>query len=184
MHCAVIYYRIGLWRYHFKDGCIELTTPSSSRLGGRYRRDLFALLPFEYQVRLYSTLSAMLRLNVVFGQFIFCQLFSGEALVLPTNRRIFNRLDGMRFVFIVPYSGETVNVQVIEKARKKAQFSFWGQRKAFHHEIVLRGIRPYFLHGGERLACFELQPRQLRFGEFWGTSFTLWSRKLCCWKGI
>ena len=44
--------------------------------------------------------------------------------MLPTNRRIFNRLDGMRFVFIVPYSGETVNVQVIEKARKKAQFSF------------------------------------------------------------
>ena len=29
-------------RHSFKDGCIEQTTPSSSRPRGRYRRDLFA----------------------------------------------------------------------------------------------------------------------------------------------
>ena len=48
------------------------------------------------------------------------------------------------------------------QAQKKAlnQFSFCEQRKAFHYEIILRGIQPYFLHGGERLACFEMQPRQ------------------------
>ena len=45
----------------------------------------------------------------------------------------------MRFLFIV---------QVIEKLQKKAQFYFCGQRKAFHYEIVLRGIQPYFLHRG------------------------------------
>ena len=44
-------------------------------------------------------------------------------------------------------------VQVIEKSQKKAQFPFCGQRKAFHYEIVLRGMQPYFLHNGKRLAC-------------------------------
>ena len=57
-----------------------------------------------------------------------------------------NKLDGARFLFIV---------EVTEKAQKKAQFSFCGQRKAFHYEIAYRGIQPYFLHCGERLACFE-----------------------------
>ena len=94
--------RIGLCRHHFKDGCIELTTPSSSRLGGRHRRDLFALLPFEYQVRLYSTFSAIFTLNVVFGQFIFVNSLVAEELVLPANRRILDKLDGVRFLFIVP----------------------------------------------------------------------------------
>ena len=57
-------------------------------------------------------------------------------------------------------------VRLLKKAQKKAQFSFCEQRKAFHYEIVVRGIQPYFLHGGERLACFEMQPRQRRFGKF------------------
>ena len=57
-----------------------------------------------------------------------------------------NKLDGARFLFIV---------EVTEKAQKKAQFSFCGQRKAFHYEIAYRGIQLYFLHCGERLACFE-----------------------------
>ena len=35
-----------------------------------------------------------------------------------------------------------------EKVQKNAQFSFRGGRKAFHQEIVLRGIQPCFLHGG------------------------------------
>ena len=50
-----------------------------------------------------------------------------------------DKLDGVRFLFIA---------QVIKKAQKKAEFSFCGQRKAFHYEIVLRGIQPYFPHGG------------------------------------
>ena len=74
--------------------------------------------------------------------------------MLPANRRILDKLDGVRFLFIV---------QVIERAQKKAQSSFCGQRKAFHYEIVLRGIQLYFLHDGERLACFEMQLRQRRF---------------------
>ena len=59
--------------------------------------------------------------------------------MLPVNRRILDKL--VRF-----------------QAQKKAlnQFSFCEQRKAFHYEIILRGIQPYFLHGGERLACFEM----------------------------
>ena len=58
--------------------------------------------------------------------------------MLSANRRILDRLDGVRFVFIV---------QVTEKVQKKAQF-FSRQMKAFHYEIVLRGIQPSFLHGG------------------------------------
>ena len=35
-------------------------------------------------------------------------------------------------------------------------FRFCGQTRAFHYEIVFRGIQPCFLHGGsERLGCFE-----------------------------
>ena len=63
--------------------------------------------------------------------------------MLPAFRRILDKLDGVRFLFI------------IEKTQKKAQFSFCGQKKASHYEIVLRGIQ-HFLYGGERLACFEL----------------------------
>ena len=77
--------------------------------------------------------------------------------MLPANRRILDKLDGVRFLLIV---------QVIERAQKKAQSSFSRQRKAFHYEIVFRGIQPSFLHGGEHLACFEMQPRQRCFGEF------------------
>ena len=56
------------------------------------------------------------------------------------------KLEGVRLLFIV---------QVIEKAQKKAQFSFCGQRKAFHYELVLRGIEPYFLHGGALVGLFS-----------------------------
>ena len=77
---------------------------------------------------------------------------------LPANRRILDKLDRVRFLFIV---------QIIEKAQKKAQFSFCGQRKAFHYEIVLRGIEPYFLHGLFSAVLKSVQPRQRRFGEFY-----------------
>ena len=59
--------------------------------------------------------------------------------MLSANRRILDRLDGVRFVFIV---------QVTEKVQKKAQLFFCRQMKAFHYEIVHRGIQPSFLHGG------------------------------------
>ena len=39
--------------------CIKQTTPSSSRPRGRYRRDFFAFLRSEYQVRLSRTFSAI-----------------------------------------------------------------------------------------------------------------------------
>ena len=89
-----------------------------------------------------------LRLNVVFGLLIFVSSLVERRLqyMLTAKRRILYKLDGVRFLFIV---------QVIEKAQKKVQFSFCWQRKAFHYEIVYRRIQPYFLHGGERLACFE-----------------------------
>ena len=80
--------------------------------------------------------------------------------MLPANRQILDKLNGVRFLFIV---------QVIEKAQKKAQFSFCG-RKAFHYEIVLRLIQPSLLSSRRSawpvFCCFEMQPRQRRFGEF------------------
>lgn len=51
--------RIGLWRYHFEDGCIEWATQSCSLLCGRHRRELFALLRFEWPVWRYSTFFAI-----------------------------------------------------------------------------------------------------------------------------
>ena len=57
--------------------------------------------------------------------------------MLPANRRILDKLHGVRFPFIV---------QVIEKVQNKAQFSVCGQRKAF-----LRGIQPSSVFTAERL---------------------------------
>ena len=42
------------------------------------------------------------------------------------------------------------------KFKRMLSFFFCGQTKAFHYEIVFRGIQPCFLKGGsDRLACFE-----------------------------
>ena len=65
--------------------------------------------------------------------------------MLLAYRRILDKLDGVRFLFIV---------QVIEKLKRKFSFLFVGKR-SLHFEIVLRGIQ-HFLYGGERLACFEM----------------------------
>ena len=115
-----------------------------------------------------------LPLNVVFGQFLsVSSLVERRSYVqwymLPSNRRILDKLDGviMKFLFCV---------QVIEKAQKKAQFSFVGKGKLF---IIDRSSRNSTLFSPLRSAWpfSEMQPRQRRFGEFWGI-FTLGSRKL------
>ena len=131
---------------HYRDTVPLKTTVSSFRIRGRYRCDLFSLLRFEYQVRLFSTFSAIFTAECGLRPIRFRQFFGGEAM-LPANRRILDKLDGVKFLFIV---------RVIEEAERKAKFSFYGLKKAFHYEIVLREIQAYFLHGGERLACFEL----------------------------
>ena len=51
--------RIGLWRHLFEDGCMEWATQSCSFLCGRHRRELFALLRFEWPVWRYSTFFAI-----------------------------------------------------------------------------------------------------------------------------
>ena len=87
--------------------------------------------------------------------------------LLAANKQILDKFDGVRFLFIV---------QVIEKIQKKAQFSFCGQREAFHSEIVLRGIQPYFLHGGA-LGLFCNATKVATFWRILRYIFTLWSRK-------
>ena len=171
MHC--MYYRIRLWRHHFIDGSDSKQLHQAPVLGEDtaviYLHSCDLNTNFDFTVPSLQFLS----LNVVFGLLIFVISLVERHLkyMLTAKRRILHKLDGVRFLFIV---------QVIEKAQKKAQFSFCGQRKVFHYEIVLRGIQSYFLHCGERLVCFEMQARQRRFGEFWGTFLTLWSRKLRC----
>ena len=111
-----------------------------------------------------------LRLNVVFGRFLFIssQVKRRQKYFLPANRRILDKLDGVRFLFIV---------QVIEKVQKKAQFSCCGQRKAFHYEIVLLGIQLFFLLGGALgLSVLKCNQGSDVLGNF--EVFTPWSRKL------
>ena len=64
--------------------------------------------------------------------------------MLPANRRISDKLDGLRFLFIV---------QVIEKVQTKAQVSFCGQMKAFHHELFFEEFNVIFFTA-EHMACF------------------------------
>ena len=64
--------------------------------------------------------------------------------MLSANRRISDKLDGVRFLFIV---------QVIEKVQTKAQVSFYGQMKAFHYELFFEEFNLIFFTA-EHLACF------------------------------
>ena len=70
----------------------------------------------------------------------FCQFFGEEASTYVTGQQANFGLTRRREIPFI--------VQVMEKVQKKAQFSFCGQRKAFHYDIVLRGIQPHLLHGG------------------------------------
>ena len=64
-----------------------------------------------------------LRLNVVFGQFIFVSsLVERRWYLLPANRRILDKLDGVRFQFIL---------QVIEKSSKEGSVFFLGAKESF-----------------------------------------------------
>ena len=59
----------------------------------------------------------------------------------------------MRFLF---------SVQVIETAQKKAQFSFCGQRKAFHYILFFEEFNLIFFTA-ERLACSEMENLEVHF---------------------
>ena len=146
-------------------------TSSSSFPRGRNRCDLFALLRSEYQVRpIYSYAYLLFTTECGLRPIPFYQFLGQEALEVfrTANRRILDKLDGVRFLFIV---------QVIEKVQKKAQFSCCGQRKAFHYEIVLLGIQLFFLHGGALgLSVLKCNQGSDVLGNF--EVFTPWSRKL------
>ena len=89
--------------------------------------------------------------------------------MLPANRWILDKRDGVRFLFIE---------QVIEKVQKKLlSFLFVGLEKLCIMQLFFEEFNHIFFTA-ERLACFEKQLRQRRFGEFWGTFLTLWSEKL------
>ena len=69
--------------------------------------------------------------------------------MVPANRGILVKLDGVRFLF---------SVRVIEKAQKKG--------KVFIVKSVFFEVFNLIFFTAERLACFEMQPRQRRFEEF------------------
>ena len=91
--------------------------------------------------------------------------------MLQPNRRILDKFEGARFLFIL---------QVIEKVQKKAQFSFCGQRKSLHHKIVLRGIQPYFLHGGKAATFWRILRRYIF--DSMVKEITLLKGNLCIYK--
>ena len=62
------------------------------------------------------------------------------------------------------------------KFKRKLSFLFVGKGKLFIMKLFFEEFK-LICFTVERLTCFELQQRQRRFGEFWGTFFTLWSRK-------
>ena len=113
-------------------------------------------------------LSTIISLFFAFSQRPCSVFFDWFEETVTTCLSLWQKIVIMRFLF---------SVQVIEKAQKKAQFSFCGQRKAFRYRLFFEEFNLIFFTA-ERLACSEMQPRQRRFGEFGGTLFTLWSRKL------
>ena len=88
--------------------------------------------------------------------------------MLSSNRRILDRLDGVRFLFIV---------QVIEKVQKKARVSFCRQMKAFHYEIVLRGIQPSLISSRQSAWPVLNSTKAATFWSILRFMLTLWSTK-------
>ena len=104
---------------------------------------------FEYQVRPNSTFSAIFTAECGLRPVDFCQLFGGEAFkvyvrTLTANRRINSTARDFYSLY-----------RLLKKLKRKLSFLFVGKGKRFNYEIAYRGIQPYFLHCGERLACFE-----------------------------
>ena len=79
-----------------------------------------------------------------------------------------DRLDGVRFLFIV---------QVIEKVQKRTQFSLCRQMKAFHYEIVLRGIQPSLISSRRSAWPVLNATNAATFWRILRFMFTLWSTK-------
>ena len=76
--------------------------------------------------------------------------------MLPANRRILDKFNDVKFLFIV---------QVIEKLKRKLSFLFVAKGKPFIMKLFFEELNLIFFTA-EHLACFEMQLRQRRFGEF------------------
>ena len=137
MHCAAIYYRIGLWRHHFKDGALSKQLHQTLVFGED--TDVIHLHSCDLNTQFDFTVPSLqfVRLNVVFGHFIFVSsLVERPSIMLPANRRVSDKSHAVfseSFLFIVRYW----------ESSKESSVFFCGKRKAFHYEIVLRGIQSY-----------------------------------------
>ena len=97
-----------------------------------------------------------LRLNVVFGQFVFVSsLVKRRQHMLPTNRQNFGLTRRREISIHCTGYGES--------SKESSVFFLWAKlfiMKLFFEEFNL------ICFTVERLTCFEMQPRQRRFGEF------------------
>ena len=78
--------------------------------------------------------------------------------------------------------------QMERKSSKKCSDSFCGQTRAFHHEIVFRGIQPCFLRGDQSAWLVLNQPRQRGFWRnvryFLVKESTSFKGNFCIYKGF
>ena len=106
-----------------------------------------------------------LRLNVVFGHFI----FGGEVIekVQKKAQFSFSLVERCRKIFI--------HCRLLRKFKRKLSFLFVGKGKLFIKKLFFEEFNLIFFTV-ERLACFEMQPRRRRFWEFWGIFFLLYGQ--------
>ena len=93
-----------------------------------------------------------LRLNVVFGHFI----FGGEVIekVQKKAQFTFSLVERCRKIFI--------HCRLLRKFKRKLSFLFVGKGKLFITKLFFEEFNLIFFTV-ERLACFEMQPRRRRF---------------------
>ena len=177
MHCAAIYYRIGLWRHHFKDGALSKQLHQTLVFGDD--TDVIHLHSCDLNTQFDFTVPSLqfVRLNVVFGHFIFVSsLVERPSIMLPANRRVSDKSHAVfseSFLFIVGYW---------ESSKESSVFFLWKEESVSLWNCSSRNSILYGLSAWPVLKCNQdgdvLENFEVHF-------FTqLWSTKLRCYKEI
>ena len=167
-YAVLICYRIGLWRHHFLrwmhrvNNSIKLL--SSGKIQAWFIR--IAIWIPRWTLR-------YLRCNFYgwmwssANSFLSALWWRGVSICSG----IYNRLTGEFWINSTAWDFYLL-FRLLRKLKRKLNVLFVG-KKAFHYEIALRLIQPSLFSSRRNawpvFCCFEMQPRQRRFGEFWGT---------------
>ena len=130
-------------------------TRSSSRLWGRHRRDWYALLRFEYRL-IYSTLFAVFKAECGLAANSFLSVLCWRG--VSKLKLICYQLTGEFWIDSTAWDLYSL-YRLLRKLKINSKLFIM---KLFFEEFNL------LFFTAEGMACFDMQPRWRRLGEFWG----------------